>query len=167
VPNSTREGEVNQDVLDEKDAQQMMNGDMNIVVMAPTAYESRLRGMPNVYVWPDMNKHDARYSVTAGAGDGRIPRGPSWVEVGGTPVELEEWFGGLTKSDDHPLRFNGKALGVYAVAVNTSKGEVVIRRPSMPGGCDQVLGPSGAAPVGGELPGRSERLPSTYLHKSA
>jgi hypothetical protein len=102
VPNSTREGEVNHNVLDEKDAQQMMNGDMNIVVMAPTAYESRLRGMPNVYVWPDMNKHDARYSVTAGAGDGRIPRGPSWVEVGGTPVELEEWFGGLTKSDDHP-----------------------------------------------------------------
>jgi hypothetical protein len=86
--------------------------------------------MPNVYWWPDITKHDGRYPVIPGT-DRRIPSGLAWVEVGGTARQFEEWFGGYTQASDHPLRFNGKAPGLYALAVKTNDGEVVIRRPSL------------------------------------
>ena len=121
--------EVGYDVLNEDNAQQMMNGEKNITIMAPLAGQAWPRGMPNVYYWPDMSKHDARYPVLEGTG--RVtPLGLSWVEVGGTAADFEAWFGGYTKAKDHPLRFNGKTHGLYAIAVNTDQGEVVIRRPS-------------------------------------
>lgn len=124
-------GEVRTDVLDENGAQMMMNGEKVILPMAPPAFDSWPKGMPNVYYWPDMSKHDGRHPVEPRTGDGRTPLGIYWLEVGGTPADLEAWFKGMIKAKDYPLHFNGKAHGLYAAAINTTKGEVVIRRPSI------------------------------------
>ena len=78
-----------------------------------------------------MNEHDSRVPIAEGTGDGREPQGVSWIEVGGTAEELESWFHGMIKAKDYPIRFNGKAGGLYAIGVATSKGEVEIRRPNV------------------------------------
>jgi hypothetical protein len=122
-------GEVDREILGEAGAQTMMTGEKVIVMEAPSGLECWPKGLPNVYFWPDMSKHDSRFPVLEGTGDGRTPLGLAWVEVGGTAAELEAWFGGMLKTKDYPIRFNGKAPGLYAVAVETSKGEVVIRLP--------------------------------------
>jgi len=122
--------EVNRTELGEANAQQMMNGDKNVVLMAPVATASWPAGMPNVYYWPDMSKHDSRYPVERGTQ--RIqPKGLAWVELGGTAEIFDDWFAGLTTAADHPVRFNGRAPGLYALAIDTDAGEVVIRRPSI------------------------------------
>jgi len=121
---------VDHDTLNLDNAQQMMGGDQIVVVEAPSGHVAWNVGMPNVYYWPDMSKHDARYPVIPET-DKRKPSGIAWVEVGGTPRQFEDWFGGYTKADDHPLRFNGKTPGLYAIAVNTDDGEIVIRRPTL------------------------------------
>ena len=54
------------------------------------------------------------------------PRGVAWLEMGGTEKEMDEWIG--QPSAPFGYRFNGKAHGLYAIAVKTDKGEVVIRR---------------------------------------
>jgi hypothetical protein len=54
------------------------------------------------------------------------PLGISWVEVGGTEAAFLQVSGPAGK--DVPIRFNGKGSGVYAVAVKTADGEVVVRR---------------------------------------
>jgi hypothetical protein len=121
---------VNHDFLNLTNAQQMMSGEKNVAIMAPLASDAWPFGMPNVYYWPDITKHDGRFPPIPETSR-RVPTGLSWVEVGGTPKQFEDWFGGFTKASDHPLRFNGKPPGLYAIAVNTSDGEVVIRRPSL------------------------------------
>ncbi len=121
---------IDREVLNYENAQQMMNGDKNVVIEAPNALECWPQGMPNVYWWPDMTKHDSRYPVEARTGD-REPLGLAWVEVGGTEADFDAWFGGLTRAKDHPVRFNGGKHGLYALGVKTTKGEVTIRRPSL------------------------------------
>jgi hypothetical protein len=122
--------EIDREVLNSENAQQMMNGDKIVVIEAPNALISAPLGMPNVYFWPDMSKHDSRYPVEIGTGR-RTPQGLAWVEVGGTPEEFDGWFKGLTVAKDHPLRFNGRAPGLHAIGVKTDKGEVSIRRPTL------------------------------------
>ena len=75
--------EVDHEVLDEGGAQQMMNGHKVVLVEAPKGVEGVLRGMPQIYFWPDMSQHDARFPIAEGTGDGREPQGVSWIEVGG------------------------------------------------------------------------------------
>src|SRR5580658_9395990 len=112
--------QIDRNFLNIDNAQQMMNGDKNVVIMAPLAPDSWPKGMPNVYFWPDMSKHDARYPVQEGTG-AKTPLGLAWVEVGGDAAQFDEWFGGLTTASDHPLRCNGKAPGLYALAVATGE----------------------------------------------
>jgi hypothetical protein len=121
---------IDRELLNYENAQQMMNGDKNVVIEAPSAFVSVPLGMPNVYYWPDMSKHDSRYPVEARTGT-KEAVGLSWIEVGGTPADLDDWFKGLTRAKDHAIRFNGLAHGLYAIGVNTTQGEVTIRRPSV------------------------------------
>jgi len=121
---------VDEVALNEEKCQQMMTGEKVVVVAAPRARDAWPLGMPNVYFWPDMSKHDGRFPATAGTGT-VTPAGVAWIEVGGSAEDFEAWFGGYTKASDHPIRFNGKSLGLYAIAVKTEAGEVVIRRPSL------------------------------------
>ncbi len=124
---------VDHDTLNADNAQQMMNGDKIVVVSTPRAAEMIPNlGMPNVYFWPDMNKHDARYPVIPETKK-KTPTGLAWIEVGGTEKQFDDWFCGFTKAQDHPLVFNGKAPGLYTIAVNTDAGEVLIQRP----GCNE------------------------------
>ncbi|ATE66306.1 VOC family protein [Rhizorhabdus dicambivorans] len=118
--------------LDADNAQQMMNGEKVILSLAPTAADAWPAGQPNVYFWPDMLKHDARYPTDPHTGrfDGQ---GLAWIEVGGTVENFDAYFCGMTTAAEHPIRFNGQSPGLYAVAVNTPAGEKVIRRPSISG----------------------------------
>ena len=116
--------------LSESNAQQMMNGDKIVLSVAPSAAEAWPLGQPNVYFWPDMNKHDACYPTdkSTGSYDGQ---GLSWIEVGGTSDDFDAYFAGMTASKDHPIRFNGKSPGLYSIGAKTPGGEVEIRRQSV------------------------------------
>jgi hypothetical protein len=122
--------EVDREILGEAGAQQMMNGHKVVLIETPVGFEAVQRGMPQVYWWPDMSQHDARFPIAEGTGDGREPQGVAWIELGGTAEQLESWFKGMLKAKDYPIRFNGMTPGLHAIAVATSKGEVVIRRPN-------------------------------------
>lgn len=122
---------VDHDTLNAANAQQMMSGDKIVVVSTPKATELLPSiGMPNVYFWPDMSKHDSRFPVIPETRK-KTPTGVAWIEVGGTKEQFENWFCGFVAARDHPLEFNGKAPGLYAIAVNTDAGDVVIRRPGI------------------------------------
>lgn len=122
---------VDRETLSEPNAQQMMSGEKVVVCSAPNAADfGRSPGMPNVYLWPDMSKHDSRFPVIPETKK-KTPTGISYVEVGGTEKLFDDWFCGFTTAKDHPIQFNGKAPGLYAIAVNTDAGEVVIRRPGI------------------------------------
>lgn len=86
------------------------------------------KGLPNVYFWPEMNTHPSGQPIEPSPGLTR-PLGVSWVEVGGSETDLAAWLG--LPLTEMPLRYSGKAPGLYAVAVKTGKGEVVIRRKSV------------------------------------
>ena len=122
--------EIDRDILGEEGAQTMMNGHKVLLPEAPVGFTALERGMPQIYFWSDMNEHDSRFPVAEGTGDGREAQGVSWIEIGGTAKELESWFKGMLKAKDHPIHFNGQTPGLYAIAVATSKGEVVIRQPN-------------------------------------
>jgi len=55
------------------------------------------------------------------------PKGIAWLEVGGTEKDMTDWLG--VPASNFPYRYNGKAHGLYAIAVKSDKGEIVIRRP--------------------------------------
>lgn len=50
------------------------------------------------------------------------PGSYAWVEHGGDEAALREWIGG-----DLPLRFVGGAPGLRAVAIDSLRGEIVVR----------------------------------------
>lgn len=79
------------------------------------------------YYFPDMYLHPSGQPVFNWPGCVE-PLGISFLEVGGTEAEMTEWLGVPAKN--FPYRFNGKAQGLYAIGVNTSDGEKIIRRPS-------------------------------------
>ena len=85
------------------------------------------KGLPNWYWFRDFPKHPSGQPVYNWPDTVR-PNGISWIEMGGTEKEMTEWLG--VPASGFPFRFNGKNAGVYAVAVKSSKGEIVIRRPS-------------------------------------
>jgi hypothetical protein len=56
------------------------------------------------------------------------PVGVAWIEMGGAKAQMQNWLG--QNPDDLAMKFNGKAPGLYAIAVRTDRGDVEIRRPS-------------------------------------
>jgi hypothetical protein len=85
-------------------------------------------GMPNIYFFPDMTVHPSGQPVEPAYGLKR-PLGIASVEVGGTDAQMTAWIG--SPASQLPLRFNGKAPGIYSVAVKTETGDITIqRRPS-------------------------------------
>ena len=84
-------------------------------------------GSPNFYYFPELFNHPSGQPAEA-APNLVKPQGVAWIEVGGRENTLQQLTGAVSHS--LPLRFNGKPAGVYAIAVQTMKGEVVIRRRS-------------------------------------
>src|SRR5882724_5991067 len=86
------------------------------------------KGRVNWYCHEErINMHPSGQPVVPGPGL-VTPLGLAWLEVGGTEQEMTDWIG--QPASNFPYRFNGKAHGLYALAVKTEKGEVVIRRRS-------------------------------------
>lgn len=92
---------------------------------APPTLTAWQRGLPNVFCWPDMSEHPGRVEVRSQV----ETRGVAWLEVGGTEADMRAWLGDGVRG--LPLRYNGRAHGLYAVAVGTEHGEQVIRRRSI------------------------------------
>jgi hypothetical protein len=95
---------------------------------APGAAETWPKGLPNWYLHENITKHPSGQPVFPWPGL-VTPRGISWVEVGGTEADMTKWLG--LPASNFPFRFNGKAPGLYAIAVKSDKGEIVIRRKSV------------------------------------
>ncbi len=101
------------------------DGSRIVVAQTPSIGESWTRGMPNWFFFPELNTHPSGQPVVAVPGL-VAPRGLAWVEVGGTETEMTRWLG--MPASNLPLRFNGRRLGIHAIAVNRDNGEIVIRR---------------------------------------
>jgi Glyoxalase-like domain len=93
---------------------------------APAAVTAWKAGVPNFFFFPDLARHGSQKPVTGPSPT--VPRGLAWMEVGGTAEEMSDWLG--QRADTLALKFNGDAPGLYAVAIKTDAGEVVIRRPN-------------------------------------
>jgi hypothetical protein len=88
-------------------------------------------GRPTWCCWEDrLYMHPSGQPMTNAPGLVQ-PMGVAWMEMGGTKVQMQEWLG--QNPDDLHMKFNGKSLGLYAIAVSTDVGEVEIRRPSATG----------------------------------
>lgn len=84
-------------------------------------------GMPPIY-WFDMATHPSGHPVEPAYGLVR-PVGIAWVEVGGTEAEMSAWIG--SPASVMPLRYNGKAAGVYSLGIKLEGGkEITIQRAS-------------------------------------
>ena len=86
------------------------------------------KGLPIWNFFPDMTTHPSGQPVIASPGL-RRPMGIAWIEVGGSEAEMNRWIGQPASS--LKIRFNGKAPGLYAVAVATETEEVVIQRKAI------------------------------------
>jgi hypothetical protein len=102
------------------------NGD-RIQVMGLLGGTGMPAGSPNFYYFPELYNHPSGQPVEPAYGLVK-PSGVAWMEVGGSADALAKLIGERAK--DLPLRFNGKASGVYAIAVRMAEKEVVIRRRS-------------------------------------
>lgn len=98
------------------------------VAGTPSAGETAPKGMPNWYYFTDITAHPSGQPVEAAP---RLvkPLGIAWAEMGGTEAEMTTWLG--MPASSLPFRFNGKDAGLYAVGVQSDKGEIVIRRKSL------------------------------------
>jgi hypothetical protein len=94
---------------------------------APSPGLTWTKGLPNWYWFKDFPKHPSGQPVFTWPNIVR-PQGVSWIEVGGTEKEMSDWLG--VPASTFPFRYNGKLPGLYAVAVKSGKGEIIIRRPS-------------------------------------
>jgi hypothetical protein len=81
------------------------------------------RGLPNVFHFRDPDSHSSLTPVDHVV----APSGVEWLEVGGTPQDMERWLGDAAK--DLPLEyFPERAPGLYGIAVATEGGVTLIRR---------------------------------------
>jgi hypothetical protein len=101
------------------------DGTKTKALRVPDAASCWKAGLPNFFYFPDMAVHPARQPVTS------APATPlaavSWMELGGTEQQMSDWLG--VDATSLKLRFNGRAPGLYAVAIQTPSGEKVIHRP--------------------------------------
>ena len=85
------------------------------------------RGTPGLNYFFDKAGHPSGQPVEYYPGLVR-PLGVAWVELGGTEPEISKAIGfSLAKV---PIRFNGMKPGLYAFAVKSDKGEIVVKRNS-------------------------------------
>jgi Glyoxalase-like domain len=102
------------------------SGPQFLAYQTPGAQLCWPKGLPNWYYFTDITLHPSGQPVEPYPGLVR-PMGISYIELGGTEKEMSDWIGIPVSS--LPLKFNGQAKGVYAVAVKTEHaGEIVIRR---------------------------------------
>jgi hypothetical protein len=50
------------------------------------------------------------------------PEGIAWIELGTDEVVLKEWLGDISL----PVRFGGERMGINALGIRTSSGEIVL-----------------------------------------
>lgn len=86
------------------------------------------KGLPIFNYFPDRSMHPSGQPLIPYPGL-RKPLGIAWMEVGGTQKDMEDWIGQPASTLN--LRFNGKAPGLYAIAVKTETTEVEIRRKAI------------------------------------
>jgi hypothetical protein len=104
------------------------NGSEMKAFAAPSAALTWPKGLPNWYYFEEFTKHPSGQPVFTWPGM-VLPTGIAWLEVGGTEAQMTEWLG--MPASNFPFKFNGKAQGLYAVSVNSAKGEIVIRRKAV------------------------------------
>jgi Glyoxalase-like domain len=101
------------------------NGSEMRAFTAPGGADTWPKGLPNWYYFEEFTKHPSGQPVFTWPGMVR-PTGIAWLEVGGSEAQMTEWLG--LPASNFPFKFNGKVPGLYAVGVNSDKGEIVIRR---------------------------------------
>ena len=88
-------------------------------------------GLPDFHYYPDIPGRSSNQPVVARP-HLVTPTGVKWIEFGGTEDLLSAWMGVPKASDVIPVKFNGKAVGLWAVCVGREgRDDVVIRRPSV------------------------------------
>lgn len=103
------------------------DGSSPVAMRVPETMKCWDAGLPNFFHIPDLSRHPSRLPI--GPGPGVKPYGIAWMELGGSEKVMSDWLG--IPASSLPLRFNGKAPGLYALAVKTERGEVVIRLRSI------------------------------------
>ena len=76
------------------------------------------------YEGGNSDRRDGGYAQAASPSQ---PEDIAWLEVGGDPGRMVDWLG----DDSLPLRFVPKGPGIHAVAINSPKGEIVIRNDDL------------------------------------
>ncbi|MGW4587697.1 VOC family protein [Amycolatopsis thermoflava] len=104
---------------------QRPDGSLSAPARTPDTVSCWSRGLPNVFHLPDLSVHPAAQPCPSAV----TPRGIAWMEVGGTREDMVAWLG--PEAAGLPLRYNGDRPGLYAVAVTTADGEIVIRRTAI------------------------------------
>jgi hypothetical protein len=99
------------------------DGSRQLAAGVPPVAEAWPRGLPNFNFFPEPETHPSGQPVIAAAGLVQ-PLGIAWLEVGGSKADMDAWVGPGAQA--LPLRFNGRAPGVYALAVKTAAKEIVI-----------------------------------------
>lgn len=98
------------------------DGSEPVATRTPDTATCWAKGVPNFFYVPDASKNAGHIPVPGA----NTPTGIAWLELGGTEREMSEWLG--IPASNLPLRFNGKAPGVHAVGINSTRGLVEIRR---------------------------------------
>jgi len=103
------------------------DGSSSVAVRVPDTLKCWIAGLPNFFFTPDLSRHPSRPPIEPGSGV--KPYGIAWMELGASEKAMSDWLG--IPASSLPLRFNGRAPGLYALAVKTERGEVVIRLPAI------------------------------------
>jgi hypothetical protein len=101
------------------------SGPRMITHQAPSAADTWPKGLPNWYFFEDITIHPSGQPVLPAPGL-VSPLGIAWLEMGGTESQMTDWLG--VPASGYPFKFNGKALGLYTVAVKSDRGEIVIHK---------------------------------------
>ena len=112
----------------ESGLRQRPDGTLGVATRTPETIPCWRVGLPNFFLVSDMEKHPSRMPTQYGT---KTALRTSWLELGGTEEEMSDYLG--IRATDLSLRFNGQAHGLHAVGVETSDGEIVIRRPVISG----------------------------------
>ncbi|NKL55016.1 VOC family protein [Rhizobium leguminosarum] len=107
---------------------QRADGTLGVAIRTPETIPCWKVGLPNFFYVADITKHPSRMSTQHGT---KTPLGLSWLELGGTEEEMNDYLGMSAASLN--LRFNGGAHGLHAMGVSTTAGEVEIRRNVLSG----------------------------------
>ncbi len=114
------------DVVEARGLKIRVDGKVLDGICAPPTIECWKSGVPNFFYFADMSVHGSRQPLGPWLRAHARAEGISWMELGGSEQHMSDWLG--VKASSLGLRFNGKAEGLYAVAVKSGANEIVIRR---------------------------------------